>query len=260
MKKMTDPKTGEQIILWHTPALSSDLSAFNRGECQHKKLQKVLRTVKGGSKQLVKQCLDCGTQIGSAFSQKNLPEEPGVWNGDLARKYDTQRKATLQSIREKHFEKQQRVSGNFSQLYYEHMKSEKWLQMRVKIFRRANNICEGCLEKPARDVHHLSYAHLSDELMFELVALCRECHVKVEQTQNCDDDIGTSASPASEETQQQNEAENFFEDDWIKCSGCRFQSNDEIGKLCGVFNIPAHIALADDALCGDSGKSYEPLR
>ena len=51
-----------------------------------------------------------------------------------------------------------------------------WKKKRGKVLERASGICEGCLEKPATQVHHLSYEHVGDEYLFELVAVCDACH------------------------------------------------------------------------------------
>jgi 5-methylcytosine-specific restriction endonuclease McrA len=44
------------------------------------------------------------------------------------------------------------------------------------VLERAGNICEGCGEKKASQVHHLTYKHLRLEFLFELVAVCEKCH------------------------------------------------------------------------------------
>lgn len=50
---------------------------------------------------------------------------------------------------------------------------------RAKVLHRAGGKCEGCLERPATQVHHLTYEHVGDELLFELVAICDVCHSKI---------------------------------------------------------------------------------
>jgi len=62
--------------------------------------------------------------------------------------------------------------------YTAYRKSPEWQKKRLKVLERAKGICEGCGENPATQVHHLTYAHIYDELLFELVALCRDCHSK----------------------------------------------------------------------------------
>jgi 5-methylcytosine-specific restriction endonuclease McrA len=55
----------------------------------------------------------------------------------------------------------------------------EWADIRKKIFKRANGICEGCGTEPAEQVHHLTYEHCRNEFLWELVAVCRHCHLSV---------------------------------------------------------------------------------
>jgi hypothetical protein len=62
--------------------------------------------------------------------------------------------------------------------YEQHLQSPEWKAMRAKVMERAGGVCEGCRERSAVHVHHLTYAHAGKELAFELVALCDGCHAK----------------------------------------------------------------------------------
>ena len=68
---------------------------------------------------------------------------------------------------------------NFWAWYREYLDSHEWKEKRTRVLLRANNICEGCGEKKAMEAHHLSYKHRGAEFLFELVALCQECHAKL---------------------------------------------------------------------------------
>lgn len=65
-----------------------------------------------------------------------------------------------------------------SSLYIAHLKSDKWFGIRECVLARDKHTCQGCLAAAAVHVHHLCYNHLGDELLFELVALCANCHAK----------------------------------------------------------------------------------
>lgn len=54
--------------------------------------------------------------------------------------------------------------------------SPEWHSLRAKVLRRANYVCEGCLEAEARDVHHETYAMGRLPPAMFLHALCRTCH------------------------------------------------------------------------------------
>ena len=60
--------------------------------------------------------------------------------------------------------------------YQAYLQSPKWLALRNRVIARAENQCEGCGRWPAVDVHHLTYAHVGQEFLWELRAVCRDCH------------------------------------------------------------------------------------
>lgn len=71
--------------------------------------------------------------------------------------------------------------------YDAYLRSSDWRRRRGHVLRRCAGVCEGCGERPAVEVHHLTYRHFGAELLFELVALCRACHALVHRDANEDD-------------------------------------------------------------------------
>ena len=68
----------------------------------------------------------------------------------------------------------------WNEQYDEYLKTQDWAEKRKKVFRRADNICEGCGIEVADSVHHLTYDRVGgDEMLFDLVAICSGCHEKV---------------------------------------------------------------------------------
>lgn len=63
--------------------------------------------------------------------------------------------------------------------YREYLKSPIWREKRAKVLRRCKHLCEGCRTNAAMEVHHLTYKHIYDEMLFELVGLCEDCHRKI---------------------------------------------------------------------------------
>ncbi len=60
--------------------------------------------------------------------------------------------------------------------YQAYLRSDKWRAKRTLVMEREGGICQGCQMARADEVHHKTYAHVEDELLFELVALCSPCH------------------------------------------------------------------------------------
>lgn len=69
-----------------------------------------------------------------------------------------------------------RDTAEWRRQHAEYLLTPRWKHKCDLVKKRAGGLCEGCLEAPATEVHHLTYKHWRDELLFELVALCRDCH------------------------------------------------------------------------------------
>jgi len=61
--------------------------------------------------------------------------------------------------------------------YRRYLRSKKWARKRVKVMKRFNYTCAKCGAKNARfNVHHLTYKHIYNERIYELILLCESCH------------------------------------------------------------------------------------
>ena len=65
---------------------------------------------------------------------------------------------------------------NFSKKYVNHLKTDDWKEMRLRILERDKHLCRGCLKAKAIEVHHVTYQNLETEFAFELMSLCKTCH------------------------------------------------------------------------------------
>lgn len=87
---------------------------------------------------------------------------------------DLRRKEVAESFAQ---EANQRLSDR-KKFYHEYLKSDAWKDKRRLVIHKQGDICQGCLNAAIDDIHHLSYDNLGDELLFQLVGLCRNCHKK----------------------------------------------------------------------------------
>ena len=140
--------------------------------CSHIESELRKRTIKGGSTTYVKQCVLCGNtsqpikkEAALAFNNDEIPSYDDTlqdkWSSRKSEKY----RQTFESS------KKERVVE-----YHEYLDTVDWEGLRKKVFSRSKGLCEGCLEKEATQVHHLTYAHIGKEFLWELVAVCDECH------------------------------------------------------------------------------------
>ena len=67
--------------------------------------------------------------------------------------------------------------------YNAHLDSRKWQELKNEVFQREGGICQGCRDEPIEHTHHLTYAHMGDEFLFELMGLCITCHLRVHGVQ-----------------------------------------------------------------------------
>jgi hypothetical protein len=63
--------------------------------------------------------------------------------------------------------------------YNNYLKSQKWKEKRLLVIKRENNICQGCHKAPIQEIHHTDYRNVYDELLFQLIGLCKKCHEKI---------------------------------------------------------------------------------
>lgn len=132
------------------------------------------RTTSNGAIQYVHQCLTCGRATSNAMSRsaiKNFRSIPD-WDDTLQARYERLYSSQVQAERD----------AERAQWFREHnryLRSEAWNQRRLAVLKRARGVCEGCGNVAATQVHHLTYEHWKEEFLWELVAICDECHERV---------------------------------------------------------------------------------
>lgn len=237
MPTIYDSDTGEKLPLPPDPARSKEIELLNQQyECAHSNQALRRVTNKGGGKAIRYQCLDCGELSSNSVPAKNAPTD--IQDADIKlreRRHQEHEDAVfainLKYARRLHDQKRQGLDD-----YSKYLQSDKWKAKRAKVMRRANNICEGCREAKATEVHHLTYIHLKDELLFELVALCHECHARCHA--DGDEDM----------------ALDLKQNDWdillgTKCSSCRWGGERDGLEWCGNLDISAAEAQSGENEC-----------
>jgi 5-methylcytosine-specific restriction endonuclease McrA len=62
--------------------------------------------------------------------------------------------------------------------YQTYLSTREWRRKRERVYERENGICQGCRDEPIEHIHHATYSHAFDELLFQLIGLCENCHRK----------------------------------------------------------------------------------
>jgi 5-methylcytosine-specific restriction endonuclease McrA len=114
------------------------------------------------------QCLDCGASVGNPITHRAIRGPVPEWDYDLQREGKNQRLAALEA-----------ESDRWWEWYNGYLQSPEWRALRDLVLMRANGRCEGCGTAEPSEVHHLTYDHAGAEFLFELVALCTNCHERL---------------------------------------------------------------------------------
>lgn len=146
--------------------------------CDHPRKVVVGWVNAGGATVYKRYCYDCGCTLSQAIKHEDAQRE-GIHDVSLDRiasisnAYVSQREAHLKGFvadAADHAQPENRAS------YDDYLRSPQWKRKASLIMQRANHRCEGCLSRPATQVHHLTYKHKFHEFAFELIAVCETCH------------------------------------------------------------------------------------
>lgn len=131
-----------------------------------------------GPRQLRRQCQTCGTLLPQAVRHAEArPDTPGVDVAALKRSVENRQK--FYSMQRISFQKEREtINSTILDDYRRYLKSPEWREKRARVLDRSGFMCEGCGTAAATQVHHLTYLHLGDEFLWELKAVCDECHGK----------------------------------------------------------------------------------
>lgn len=239
--RLIDPRNGKQAPLDQDlqQRWAKEYADWSREECMHEPERQELRrgTNKGGAPVIRMQCLDCGERIGNPVKRPPNADELPEFDDALHETYNSQRKASKEKLDQKYVEIQlRRWKGNekgdeyYTQAREAYMNSPEWKTRRRLVMERANGLCEGCRQADAAEVHHLSYEHLGNEFLFELVALCRDCHSRIH-------------------------AKGDYE---ALVEGCKLCLHVSKGGFCRLYDLPLEMALDPEGPCTFERDGFEP--
>lgn len=151
---------------------------FNRevNSCQHHNKVSVYKIDKILRRWYAEQCLVCGQKIGHFAIKTELSSNQKL----DARLFDEKlEQAKWDILREMYQHQREQKNINFWTSYHNHLRSHRWSLIRDKVLKRDKYICCGCGTASATQVHHLTYERLGDEMLFDLVSICFDCHKKI---------------------------------------------------------------------------------
>lgn len=125
------------------------------------------------------QCYNCYKTYGPMIPHENVSKNVKNFDDEYYQKSREKLEADLYRLNDVFEKMTQKYTQARKEKYHDYLASAEWKEKANRVKKRANFICEGCLENKATEVHHLTYENLYDEFMFELMALCSRCHRKI---------------------------------------------------------------------------------
>lgn len=168
-------ENGRKVELVDTPELAEELEQWaEKHDCRHEHKTLVRYRTRGGGEQIREQCDRCGEMVTQPRKRADVADIESLPfdKSDLSAEFRAALESERLDILKRHYELQEEAGGV---AYRRYLKSAEWAEKRRRVLQRAGGLCEGCRENPAKDIHHLTYQHVYNEFLFELVALCREC-------------------------------------------------------------------------------------
>lgn len=124
------------------------------------------------------QCDKCGASLSGAMKRAEhyFFQDYSEWDSDLKERQFEIRRGDVDEAEQVRFQAYENRKTWYREVF---LKSAEWRDVRARVMRRANGICEACLDCAAEQVHHDGYENGSLPPMWQLRAICRVCHEKV---------------------------------------------------------------------------------
>jgi hypothetical protein len=159
-----------------SPAVVDKYAIPPSEHCKHESQELRRWTFSNGVDHFKNECRVCG-QSGESIARACLaaeemaaapPHDAGL-RGRFGQKAADHRRADLEA---------ERVADRaaWHEEHDPYLKTPEWKHRRDLVLKRAHHLCEGCGEQMAVIGHHRTYDHYGDEFLFEILALCPDCH------------------------------------------------------------------------------------
>lgn len=158
--------TVEEIQSYH------EASAY---KCRHEHDELRDYQTSNGGWQRKRQCLKCGGSTSQPQS-RNKDQAVPLWDNELRARWEAACTEIQSAIETELVDRTNNTEFKGYWLYEDYLKSQEWKKRSKLVMQRDGGTCQACLERRADHVHHHTYDHIFSEFLFELVAVCSECH------------------------------------------------------------------------------------
>lgn len=185
LSRGADGVTNEEYLDGERKQLSCTRGDFNPCSGEHVELRRRLN--KANALTVGWQCLDCGGWRPVKKAQVANVADLAIFDDNLWRVVSDARSEKFRTDYEA--EKNAKASA-WWELYSKYLGTDKWKKKRAAVLARDGKVCRACLTREAVQAHHLSYEHVGDEPLFDLVAVCVECHDRITRMDRLRRDTG----------------------------------------------------------------------
>ena len=149
----------------------------NPEQCTHNQTKPRKKKSSNGSLIIRRQCLDCGTMVGQQLKHDTIDLDNVEWvDQHLQRSGESLRRQAWKAKAEQGQRELAKKNNEWWQWYKEYLQSPQWQDKRQRVLQRDRHQCRACERSRATQVHHLTYEHVGNEPLFDLVAVCKSCH------------------------------------------------------------------------------------
>ena len=147
--------------------------------CRSAKATLTLRGIDGAPVRPELQCDGCGKSLSAALPRNDHYQAFEYPPFDIAKmnQFFVDRTVSRLENREGFQAQVAFTAEERSRAYQDRLRLDpRWQDLRLRVLRRAGNVCEGCLSQRAEHVHHLTYQFGILPPAWTLKAVCRDCH------------------------------------------------------------------------------------
>jgi hypothetical protein len=153
-------------------------------ECDHAHREPMRWEISNGVVRVALVCQICGDKHTAGVKKADYDvEKLTCFSDEIGSRYkgvvERWRHVVQAEYQKKWQEDNQQQSKEWWARYNKYLKSDKWRIKREAVLKRDNYLCQACLHRTASQVHHLTYKHVLDEPLFDLVSICEPCHRKL---------------------------------------------------------------------------------
>jgi hypothetical protein len=153
--------------------------------CAHNVQRLAVKVGTNGSRYYRMQCQHCGEsvrQVHKAGLSEAEMEDAAPFDEAKLTRFRENKSARYHELyeiqRRQEFGQQEQEKREWWRRYSLYLETPAWKAKSRHVIER-DVTCQACLSRPAVQAHHLTYRHVGNEPLFDLVGVCLECHKKL---------------------------------------------------------------------------------